>query len=141
MMLCVFFFSSRRRHTRCALVTGVQTCALPISWRLGVLQKALIAVGAAVVVAAALLAYNFLGGDAERGAEIAGQSPDQNQGQSQAEAPAETSAPSSGEAAEAPAFQNPISQGAISPESDAQSSEAQPAASSTNSEKRRVGKD
>src|SRR3546814_20655529 len=27
-----FFFSSRRRHTRCALVTGVQTCALPI-WR------------------------------------------------------------------------------------------------------------
>src|SRR3546814_5539125 len=35
-MFCVvlisyFFFSSRRRHTRCALVTGVQTCALPIS--------------------------------------------------------------------------------------------------------------
>src|SRR3546814_3837862 len=30
--LCLcFFFSSRRRHTRCALVTGVQTCALPIS--------------------------------------------------------------------------------------------------------------
>src|SRR3546814_6807698 len=31
--LLVFFFfcfSSRRRHTRCALVTGVQTCALPI---------------------------------------------------------------------------------------------------------------
>src|SRR3546814_101349 len=28
---CCFFFSSRRRHTRCALVTGVQTCALPIS--------------------------------------------------------------------------------------------------------------
>src|SRR3546814_18948116 len=27
-----FFFSSRRRHTRCALVTGVQTCALPIFW-------------------------------------------------------------------------------------------------------------
>src|SRR3546814_9273880 len=27
---CMFFFSSRRRHTRCALVTGVQTCALPI---------------------------------------------------------------------------------------------------------------
>src|SRR3546814_1294283 len=27
-----FFFSSRRRHTRCALVTGVQTCALPISY-------------------------------------------------------------------------------------------------------------
>src|SRR3546814_17384913 len=35
MCLCliysIFFFSSRRRHTRCALVTGVQTCALPIS--------------------------------------------------------------------------------------------------------------
>src|SRR3546814_5194414 len=29
-MFLVFFFSSRRRHTRCALVTGVQTCALPI---------------------------------------------------------------------------------------------------------------
>src|SRR3546814_7425737 len=28
----IFFFSSRRRHTRCALVTGVQTCALPISF-------------------------------------------------------------------------------------------------------------
>src|SRR3546814_12387012 len=27
----VLFFSSRRRHTRCALVTGVQTCARPIS--------------------------------------------------------------------------------------------------------------
>src|SRR3546814_5926613 len=26
----IFFFSSIRRHTRCALVTGVQTCALPI---------------------------------------------------------------------------------------------------------------
>src|SRR3546814_429701 len=32
MYLLCFFFSSRRRHTRCALVTGVQTCALPI-WR------------------------------------------------------------------------------------------------------------
>src|SRR3546814_4589047 len=30
-LLC-FFFSSKRRHTRCALVTGVQTCALPISF-------------------------------------------------------------------------------------------------------------
>src|SRR3546814_1244324 len=34
-LLCMFdgvylFLSSRRRHTRCALVTGVQTCALPI---------------------------------------------------------------------------------------------------------------
>src|SRR3546814_9539640 len=34
MAICLWFFflfvSSRRRHTRCALVTGVQTCALPI---------------------------------------------------------------------------------------------------------------
>src|SRR3546814_20970952 len=33
-VLVWFFFSSRRRHTRCALVTGVQTCALPI-WPTG----------------------------------------------------------------------------------------------------------
>src|SRR3546814_15781908 len=46
-MFSLFFvFSSRRRHTRCALVTGVQTCALPIlvgprrcARRFGVLQK------------------------------------------------------------------------------------------------------
>src|SRR3546814_3402518 len=31
-LLLFFFFSSRRRHTICALVTGVQTCALPISF-------------------------------------------------------------------------------------------------------------
>src|SRR3546814_5555029 len=31
-LLC-FFFSSRRQHTRCAFVTGVQTCALPICYR------------------------------------------------------------------------------------------------------------
>src|SRR3546814_604342 len=30
-VVCVFFFAIRRRHTRCALGTGVQTCALPIS--------------------------------------------------------------------------------------------------------------
>src|SRR3546814_8878385 len=33
LVLCfvfLFFFSSSRRHTRCAVVTGVQTCALPI---------------------------------------------------------------------------------------------------------------
>src|SRR3546814_6325017 len=37
-----FFFSSRRRHTRCALVTGVQMCALPISgtFHLGTIRKA-----------------------------------------------------------------------------------------------------
>src|SRR3546814_5245385 len=35
-LYCLFsllFFSSRRRHTRCALVTGVQTCALPICFQ------------------------------------------------------------------------------------------------------------
>src|SRR5881409_4088911 len=31
LFIFVFFFSSRRRHTRCETVTGVQTCALPIS--------------------------------------------------------------------------------------------------------------
>src|SRR3546814_9238241 len=35
-----FFFSSRRRHTRCALVTGVQTCALPILIGLEILHIA-----------------------------------------------------------------------------------------------------
>src|SRR3546814_6406916 len=33
-MILWFFFSSGRRHTRCALGTGVQTCALPILQRL-----------------------------------------------------------------------------------------------------------
>src|SRR3546814_2295587 len=35
----MFCFSSRRRHTRCALVTGVQTCALPIFLALTQLQQ------------------------------------------------------------------------------------------------------
>src|SRR3546814_8112422 len=37
--LCILllFCSSRRRHTTCALVTGVQTCALPISQGIAVL--------------------------------------------------------------------------------------------------------
>src|SRR3546814_9603759 len=34
-----FFLSSRRRHTRCALVTGVQTCALPISQHRVIAEK------------------------------------------------------------------------------------------------------
>src|SRR3546814_2382418 len=46
--LCVFvmffFFSSRRRHTRCALVTGVQTCALPIWVHQRVEREVLLAV-------------------------------------------------------------------------------------------------
>src|SRR3546814_9090605 len=44
-LLCLlFFFSSRRRHTRCALVTGVQTCALPIPELHSILIKALNAI-------------------------------------------------------------------------------------------------
>src|SRR3546814_9134885 len=35
MVFCCCFFSSRRRHTSCALVTGVQTCALPIYFLVG----------------------------------------------------------------------------------------------------------
>src|SRR3546814_8222218 len=35
----LFFFSSRRRHTRCALVTGVQTCALPIFYHASALHS------------------------------------------------------------------------------------------------------
>src|SRR3546814_10846034 len=51
MLFYLFFFSSRRRHTRYALVTGVQTCALPIYvW-------ALHAIGAPRV-----LAINAVGG-------------------------------------------------------------------------------
>src|SRR3546814_1805617 len=64
----LFFFSSRRRHTRCALVTGVQTCALPILWEMsggcaahgggfegncgygGIVLQAMAAVGTAAVV-------------------------------------------------------------------------------------------
>src|SRR3546814_8196803 len=42
----VCFFSSRRRHTRCALVTGVQTCALPISGTRSHDGESLFAVGA-----------------------------------------------------------------------------------------------
>src|SRR3546814_18638335 len=37
-----FFFSSRRRYTRCALVTGVQTCALPISFDIEALDRPLL---------------------------------------------------------------------------------------------------
>src|SRR3546814_13473641 len=44
----VFFFSSRRRHTRCALVTGVQTCALPISLHADLRAFGALAVGVAV---------------------------------------------------------------------------------------------
>src|SRR3546814_8267721 len=41
-VILLFFFSSRRRHTKCALVTVVQTCALPISLSYsGMVSKAL----------------------------------------------------------------------------------------------------
>src|SRR3546814_5081237 len=49
-MLLFFFFSSRRRHTRCALVTGVQTCALPI-FRQVVMPAALPGIVGAVLLA------------------------------------------------------------------------------------------
>src|SRR3546814_2597783 len=62
--ICNFFFSSRRRHTRCALVTGVQTCALPIfrSVYLDVLTGALhpVFLSAAVIAAFAFLLTWFL---------------------------------------------------------------------------------
>src|SRR3546814_9122037 len=62
----MFFFSSRRRHTRCVLVTGVQTCALPIFFAIGLLAAApvgallglpanIVAVGGWICLAAALL--------------------------------------------------------------------------------------
>src|SRR3546814_8051975 len=40
MYMSYFFVSSRRRHTRCALVTGVQTCALPICVDQGLARQA-----------------------------------------------------------------------------------------------------
>src|SRR3546814_2107107 len=63
--MVVFFFSSRRRHTRCALVTGVQTCALPI-WRfMAILTKrkkmGLLLIAAAV--AAAMVIWTWGAGD------------------------------------------------------------------------------
>src|SRR3546814_7391918 len=45
------FFSSRRRHTRCALVTGVQTCALPICQRIPAEQRAALDSGVMLQVA------------------------------------------------------------------------------------------
>src|SRR3546814_8355831 len=57
----VFFFSSRRRHTRCALVTGVQTCALPIYHVVALLGTALTPEQAALlkrVAPAAILLYD-----------------------------------------------------------------------------------
>src|SRR5881409_3219012 len=50
-MLYTFFFSSRRRHTRCETVTGVQTCALPISQALVLAGRGLSADAHALVLA------------------------------------------------------------------------------------------
>src|SRR3546814_8889300 len=47
--MCFFFFSSRRRHTRCALVTGVQTCALPIYRRRIIVEIEIIGFGHIIV--------------------------------------------------------------------------------------------
>src|SRR3546814_5248607 len=60
-MWWIFFLSSRRRHTRCALVTGVQTCALPISRRALVVGGAQAAVGAAL--AARMTYISVIGND------------------------------------------------------------------------------
>src|SRR3546814_3367441 len=56
----LFLFSSRRRHTRCALVTGVQTCALPISAR-HALEAAGVEAGqiGLIIVATATPDYTF----------------------------------------------------------------------------------
>src|SRR3546814_19526734 len=59
-VLRFFFFSSRRRHTRCALVTGVQTCALPISSALALLVSGVAGEGARRRELAQLMADHFL---------------------------------------------------------------------------------
>src|SRR3546814_16194004 len=53
--MCVCLFPSRRRHTRCALVTGVQTCALPISERLDLGSAQMAQYGARLAAEAASL--------------------------------------------------------------------------------------
>src|SRR3546814_6848128 len=67
--LCIFFFSSRIRHTRCALVTGVQTCALPI---LGLHSVAAVRRASAVEDAEVVLAHRqaLLGGAAVPGLRL-----------------------------------------------------------------------
>src|SRR3546814_5316933 len=56
----IFFFASRRRHTSCALVTGVQTCALPILYspspKSELPRERLLAHGAHVLTSPELLA-------------------------------------------------------------------------------------
>src|SRR3546814_3142955 len=72
-LVCVlcFFFSSRRRHTRCALVTGVQTCALPISYDVTITNKT-----DGPITLPALLTIDPLGGFTGVPIDVAGQSSD-----------------------------------------------------------------
>src|SRR3546814_6729992 len=61
----LFFFSSRRRHTSCALVTGVQTCALPIlgkAWFIVCYVEGMKGMGnqAFIAIAIFLLAYSVI---------------------------------------------------------------------------------
>src|SRR3546814_7433460 len=58
----VFFFSSRRRHTRCALVTGVQTCALPIAARRPVLNPRGVAVREFLMLLALVVVFPAVAG-------------------------------------------------------------------------------
>src|SRR3546814_8880514 len=63
--VCSLFFSSRRRHTRCALVTGVQTCALPIfdegAFQRVVLEGAFVKAGAQSVTTVPLTLGEAIG--------------------------------------------------------------------------------
>src|SRR3546814_10536083 len=59
-----FFFSSRRRHTSCALVTGVQTCALPIC----LMFLAALLLGVTFVLKRALMGWREKGGAGRPGA-------------------------------------------------------------------------
>src|SRR3546814_17350880 len=62
--MCVFFFfSSRRRHTICALVTGVQTCALPIYQRSDVHGVIIATVVPKALHNLTVLAQKYFGGD------------------------------------------------------------------------------
>src|SRR3546814_7829650 len=72
-LLCVglFFFSSRRRHTRCALVTGVQTCTLPISFVLERFGEDRLAAEDATVLLEADVIGGGTGDDGEREAQVA----------------------------------------------------------------------
>src|SRR3546814_6391321 len=60
MCIIFFFFASRRRHTRCALVTGVQTCALPISALAYLNYKRLPTGMSAALPSATSTAYNYV---------------------------------------------------------------------------------